>query len=154
MLYILIVTDKYLGKDVERIFEVERHDREKVNLYNELICYLPRVEIAKIPKLLNLIIQESGESFDESGWHFGPITEGEKVWVEKGTVEFYVTGYNISYPNEAVFNMALEMARKSLEAVSRLELKTKGLVDDTWIKNVEDSIPKLEAKLKAAANGL
>jgi len=149
MVYRLVVTDKYLNTEQNRIFEIEKQDGEKIDLYNELICYLPRVEISKIPKLLDLIIQESGESFDESGWHFGPITEGEKVWVEKGTVEFYVTGYNISYPNEAVFNMALEMARKSLEAVSRLELKTKGLVDDTWIKNVEDSIPKLEAKLKA-----
>jgi hypothetical protein len=149
MYYKLVITNEYLDTEQNRIFDVEKRNGEKVDLYNELICYLPRVEVSKIPQLLDLVIQEAGESFDESGWHFGPITEGEKIWVEKGFVEFYVTGYNISYPNRVVFNMALEIARKSLEAVNNLQLKEKGLVDDTWIKKVKDSIPKLDAKLDA-----
>lgn len=147
MYYKLVITNEHLDTEQSRIFDVEKQNGEKVDLYNELICYLPRVEASKIPQLLDLVIQEAGESFDESGWHFGPITEGEKIWVEKGFVEFYVTGYNISYPNKVVFNMALEIARKSLEAVNNLQLKEKGLVDDTWIRSIEESIPKLEAKL-------
>lgn len=138
--YRLLITDKYLNQGVERIFDIVRKDNEPIDFYNNLIGYIPSRIIKEFPQFLTEIINEGGSDYNSSGFCFGPITEGEKVWLERGLVEIYVMKDKTILSAKDFFELALEFANKALEAVVTLNLKEKGIVDDTWIRSIEESI--------------
>jgi hypothetical protein len=145
--YRILITDKYLKQSLERIFDIERKDNEPIDFYHNLIGYIPSRKVKDFPHFLTEVINEGGIDYNSSGFCFGPITEGEKVWLEKGLVEIYVMKDKTILSAKDFFELALEFANKALEAVVILGLKEKRIVDDTWIRTIEDSIPKLQAKL-------
>jgi hypothetical protein len=82
------------------------------------------------------------------GFSFGPITEGDQRLVDKGVVEIIGFQSKLHLPETDFLELALELAVKALEAEQLLGLKNRGLVDDKWIKEMNESISGLESRLK------
>lgn len=142
-----VLVDNERLKNFNRIFTISRVDGKQIDFNSEGIGFIPSIKTQDVPVFLSKTITEGSMSYEYSGFCFGPITEGEKVWLEKGLVEIYVMKDKTILSAKDFFELTLEFANKALEAVVTLSLKEKGIVDDAWIRSIEDSIPKLQAKL-------
>lgn len=145
----VLADDKRL-KTFNRIFAISRVDGKQIDFNLEGIGFIPSLKVQDIPVFLSETIEEGSMSYEYSGFCFGPITEGEQVWLNAGLVEIYVMKDKTVLPTKDFFELGLEIAHRALEAVATLQLKERGFIDENWIERISESIPKLEAKLKAA----
>ncbi|HET6226688.1 MAG TPA: hypothetical protein VFF27_10435 [Bacteroidia bacterium] len=130
------------------LFDMRYANGDEIDFNNEGIGVLSSVKIKDIPSFLEDAINEKGLQEEYSGYHFGPVTEGEKILVPKGLVNVFIMDTNTILTKDEFYDTVLQIARKALEAVDVFHLKDKGIVDDFWTGRIKHAIPKLEAKLK------
>jgi hypothetical protein len=147
--YSVVLSEDRMGR-LSNPFYIKYSNGAEINFESEGIGFIASVKVKDIPNFLKTVTEEGQFCYNYTGYCFGPITEGEKVWLEKGYVEIYVMETKTILTNHDFFELALQLAHKSLEAVTWFDLKTKGIVDDTWIENIKLLIPQLEAKLKSS----
>lgn len=147
--YILTIsTDSQRLNVFNSILDIERKDGIAVDFNKEGIGFIPSIKLQDYIPFLDEVIREGGMSYNYSGFNFGPIVEAGKVWLEDGLVEIYVMEAKTILTKRDFFELALEFANKALEAVTLLDLKNRGFVDDAWVLGIKEAIPTLEAKLK------
>ena len=129
-------------------FYITYANGNEIDFNKEGIGVLVSVEVKDIPSFIENAIAEKGLQEEYAGYSFGPVTEGEKIWVEAGMVETFILDTITLLTKAEFFDIILQLAKKALEAVTIFHLKEKGLVDDVWISKVKAAIPQLEAKLK------
>jgi hypothetical protein len=109
---------------------------------------LASIKIKDIPSFLEDAIKEKGLQEEYSGYHFGPVTEGENILLPKGMVNVFIMDTNTIITEREFYDTVLQIARKALEAVDVFQLREKGLVNDFWIGRIKHAIPQLENKFK------
>ena len=145
--YLITLNDQYMEK-FSIPFDICYSNGEEIDFNNEGIGLIPSVEIKNIPDYLYSMIEEKSFHREESGIFFGPITEGNEIIVEKGSVDVHIMDTSTIISKKEFFEILLQMAHKALEAVDVFQLKEKRLVDHWWIDRVKYAIPQIEAKLK------
>jgi hypothetical protein len=142
-----IILNKERFSLIQKPFYITYSNGEEIDFNTNAIGYVAAKKIEDIPAFLQNVIEEKGQNYNSSGFWFGPVTEGDKVWVEAGMVEVYVMDVTTLISFDDFIELSLQLANKALEAVEDFQLKEKGLVDDRWIDGIKIAKLKLEEKL-------
>ncbi len=106
-----------------------------------------------LPFLQNAINRSSAGYNNTSSAHFGPyeaigIDEDDYSIPENQVLLSTYTGHTFLSLLD-FYNLCLQLVEKSLEAVELYDLKGKGVVDDKWVKEMQEMTPKIKEVIRS-----
>jgi len=128
----------------EKPLYIKYADGSEIDFNNEGIGYVVTRELAKIPVFLKNILEKGYDKSHYSGCMTGPVNLGDDTLLAEDLADVWVMETHTIIPVKDFYDICVQIAEKSLEAITVFNLKASGKIDNQWEEDIKSYLPKLK----------
>ena len=121
--------------------------------YEDPALLFQSISLEKTLLFLSRAIEESYYTEEYKSSVFGPIPEDyDNKEIKANEVRIFYVDMEYTISKKQFYDLCLLLCKMRLIGIERLQLKEKNIIDGQWMDTLQESMEKIENKLRLSAN--